>query len=181
MDLENISLYLICETLIEMYKHLKKKIHISEPIPIRLYFGNYLSDAPRHFIAPLVKETQQIALPSHFWILTNVSRPAIYWVDDYQGPQDTLAIFSGSISTYILGEIEWTKNIKKIFFCTRKISSHTKYRYTRQLIFSKRKSLFRINPSHDICWKLLPRNTMARVCSWFVTLWVLVFVLMQSW
>ncbi len=84
----------MCESLIETYKYLKK-IHISEPIPTRLYVGNYLSDAPRHFIAPLLK-VSAIALSGCFWIFTNASRPVVRWADDYQEPQDTLAVFSGS-------------------------------------------------------------------------------------
>ncbi len=72
--------------------------------------------SPMHqsiLLPPLVKVSQQIALSSRFWIFTNVSRPAVHCADDYQGPQDTLVLFNGSILTYILEEIGWTKDIKK--------------------------------------------------------------------
>ncbi len=40
------------------------------------------------------------------------------------GFQDTFAVYSGSISIYILGEIGWTENIKKIFFDLENIIPH---------------------------------------------------------
>ncbi len=80
------------------------------------YVGNYSLETPRN-CGPQSWESRGTNIFSCFWVLTNMSGLAVCWVYALQGLQDTLAVFSGSISTYILRDIgwpdAWTNDIKK--------------------------------------------------------------------